>query len=132
MRLFRPKPKTTSVRILVIEDSEVDRKVAGKAIELGGDTALTANDGTTGLAMAKEYLPDLIILDLRLPLMSGQEICKRIKGDKDYSWIPVILLTASSGVITPENMVELKANDLLMKPFNSDELLAKVNKFLGI
>ena len=127
---FKPKPKNTNVRILVIEDSEIDRKIACKAIELGGYTPLTAHDGQTGLSMAKELLPDLVILDCHLPDTRGHEVCKLLKEDAATRRIPVLFLTSEFSSNNIIDCYEQGGETYLVKPVQPKFLLKQINNVL--
>src|SRR5277367_414602 len=96
LSIFKPKAESlqTAVKILVIEDTEVDQRVACAAIERGGYIALKANDGKSGFELAKQQKPDFIILDYNLPDIKGPEVCKLIKAYRDTAHIPVLFLTS--------------------------------------
>jgi CheY-like chemotaxis protein len=94
-----------------------------------GYEILTAVDGQKALDLIKKEPPDLIFLDLRLPLISGYEVCKQIKADERMKSIPVILFTASSDRIS-EKARETGADDYMTKPFEPEDLLEKIKKFL--
>lgn len=129
-RIFAPKPVTTGTKILVIEDSELDRRIACKAIELGGHTALTAADGLSGLVMARENLPDLVILDCGLPDMHGREVCKQLKADSATKHIPVLFLTSEFSSDNIINCYEQGGEIYLVKPVHARFLLKQINQVL--
>ena len=97
------------------------------------NTALkkTAADGETALNMIRQSPPDLVLLDLRLPKMSGYDICKTLKADEKLKLIPVILFTASATRAMTAKLLETGADDYLIKPFDDEELLAKIKHFIG-
>lgn len=111
-------------KILIIEDDAtivlgLERALHGERYE-----TLTANTGPEGLRLAREHHPDLLILDLMLPEMSGLEICKRLRDEKILT--PVIMLTAKAEEEDKVLGLELGADDYLTKPFSLRELLARV------
>ncbi|MDD5194571.1 MAG: response regulator [Candidatus Omnitrophica bacterium] len=119
-------------KVLVVDDEPDVLKVVSFRLKKAGYEVLTAVNGKIAIDLILEDKPDLIILDLRMPVMDGYEVCTKIKADETLKKIPVILLTASSGGSNiTEKMVELKADDCMIKPFNADELLKKVQKFIG-
>lgn len=82
------------------------------------------------LTSYKKIKPDLVVLDLVLPIVDGYEVCKQVKADEKLRHIPVILLTASFTGELADKAEKLGADDYLMKPFDPEELLTKVKKFI--
>jgi len=116
--------------ILIVEDNEVDRQLITKILGKEGYSTLTAVNGELGLSLAKEEIPDLIVLDCDMPVMGGIEMCKRIKNYEATKGIPVIFLTS---VKTPQNIIncfELDAENYLSKPISSKILISEVNQIL--
>lgn len=91
-----------------------------------------ATKGKTALKLLKQHRPDLILLDVYMPVMNGFEVCKLIKSDNFYSDIPIIFLTASNDEESIEKGFELGAQDYVVKPFNSKELLARINTHIKL
>lgn len=116
-----------TVRILVIEDEEKIRQFLQRGLSLEGYRIDTAADGQTGLDLARENLPDLVLLDLMLPGMDGLEVCRRIRAVSD---VPVLMLTAKETVEDRVTGLDAGADDYLVKPFAFDELLARVRALL--
>lgn len=109
--------------ILIIEDDADISKLVALELEEAGFRALTAYDGVSGLTMAREANPDLVILDLGLPDLDGAEIARRLRKTSDT---PIIVLTAMDAVNTKVSLLEGGADDYLTKPFHPDELVARV------
>ncbi|HNV23729.1 MAG TPA: response regulator [Candidatus Omnitrophota bacterium] len=131
-KIFNKKKQPLSLRktILVVEDNEVDRTIIQKTLEKEGYSVFWAENGAVGLKKAKEQKPDLILLDCEMPIMDGQETCRRIKEDADLKNIPVLFLT---GLNTPKNVVEcfdLDAENFLAKPVNPSMLITQINTIL--
>ncbi len=124
-----PKIDQKNIKILVIEDTEVDQRVACAAIELGGYTPLKANDGRSGFELAKEQKPNLIILDYNLPDIKGPEVCKLLKTHYDTQQIPVLFLTS---LTAPENVLKCfeQGENYLAKPISTKLLLKQINSIL--
>jgi CheY-like chemotaxis protein len=118
-------------RVLVVDDEPDILRVVSFRFKKAGYEVLTANNGKTALDLISVNKPDLILLDLRMPVMGGDEVCAKIKSDTLFKEIPVILLTASSGDKIAKKAEELKADDYMVKPFDSDVLLKKVQKLIG-
>jgi DNA-binding response OmpR family regulator len=113
-----PRP----ARILVVEDEP--NMVAGLRdnFEFEGYEVITAGDGIEGLRRALEESPDLVILDVMTPRMSGLEVCKQLRAQRDS--IPIIMLTACGQELDKVVGLELGADDYVTKPFSIRELLA--------
>ncbi len=118
-------------RVLVVEDEPNIREIINFNLENWGFEVMQANDGETALAMAEEYSPDLILLDLMLPKMDGIEVCRRLKSGFWTSRIPVIMLTAKKEVKDKVRGMEVGADDYITKPFSREELEARVKMVLS-
>ncbi|MDZ7860415.1 MAG: response regulator [Candidatus Krumholzibacteriota bacterium] len=116
--------------ILVVDDEEHIRRILKFQLERNGYRVICAENGRKALREARGRIPDLIILDLMMPLMDGFEVCAKLKEEIRTSQIPVIMLTAKSEM--PDKIQGLKngANDYLIKPYSNDELLLRVNNVL--
>jgi len=111
-------------KLLIIEDDRTLHKALRKLFESEGYTLDFATDGTAGLEAFRASPPALVILDLRLPKMSGLEVCREIR--KMSPSIPVIVLSAATEEIDKVLLLELGADDYVTKPFSPKELLARV------
>jgi DNA-binding response OmpR family regulator len=119
-------------KILVIDDEPDILDVATVRLKYFGYEIIPAVDAEEGIVFLENNIPDLILLDLLLPKMQGDELCRKLKADDRYKNIPIILFTASAIRLTlPELIREMGADDCIMKPFGPDELLNKVKKFIG-
>ena len=116
--------------ILIVDDEPDILRLTSLRLKKLGFDIITAIDGREAVRTVKSKKPDLILLDLALPLLSGDEVGKKIKNDEDLRHIPIILFSAGSDSITAEKAKELGANDYIVKPFGSDELTSKVEKML--
>ena len=116
-------------KILIVDDEPDLVKVAAFRLKKSGYEVMVAVNGRDALESVKKEKPNLILLDLRIPLISGQEVCKTLKSDDRFKNIPVIIFTASAERVS-EKVVEMGADDYLIKPFNPEELLKKVKKFI--
>jgi two-component system, OmpR family, phosphate regulon response regulator PhoB len=116
--------------ILIIEDESVLAELVAFNLEKEGYIPLAALDGTTGLEYAMHKLPDLILLDLMLPGLSGLEVCKLLKSNDKTSKIPVIMLTAKGEEIDRVVGFEVGADDYIVKPFSTRELLLRIKAVL--
>ncbi|MBQ9973597.1 MAG: response regulator transcription factor [Oscillospiraceae bacterium] len=111
--------------ILIVEDETNIVDILSFNLEREGYNTIEAYDGQTGLQLAREQNPDLILLDLMLPRMDGFEVCRRLRADG--SAIPIIMLTAREEEADKIMGLELGADDYITKPFAIRELLARVN-----
>jgi len=117
-------------KVLVIEDeSDISRPLAFRLKKKGLET-LIAVDGEEGLAMAKREKPDLIILDLMLPKLPGEEVCKQIRQDEAIGNVPILMLTAKASDIDKVVGKTLGASSYMTKPFEANELLREIDRLL--
>jgi two-component system alkaline phosphatase synthesis response regulator PhoP len=115
-------------KILIVED-EPDMVLGLKDnFEFEGYQVVTASDGVSGLERARSQKPDLVILDIMLPKLSGLEVCKTLRGEGFFT--PIIMLTARGQEIDKVVGLELGADDYVTKPFSIRELLARVRAIL--
>jgi len=114
-------------RILIIEDDEGIVRVLRRALSYEGYTVDTALDGENGLHLAREHHPDLVILDLMLPGMDGIEVCQRLRS---VGSTPILMLTAKDAVQDRVQGLDAGADDYMTKPFELDELLARLRALL--
>ena len=114
-------------KILIVDDEYKIRKIIKAYIEKEGFEAITAKDGKEALEYYKIKNPDLIILDLMLPELSGEEVCKKIRHDSD---IPIIMLTAKGQENDKIEGLDIGADDYVVKPFSPKELMARVRAII--
>jgi phosphate regulon transcriptional regulator PhoB len=117
-------------KILVIEDDKDIVELVKYNLEKEGYQLLAAADGSAGLAQLRKAPPDLLILDLMLPKLSGLEVCKEVRRDDALNRLPILILTARGE--EPDRVVglELGADDYVTKPFSPRELVARVKALL--
>lgn len=120
--------KFMSKTILVVEDEISIATLLKYNLEQAGFTVLLAHDGKAGLQMALQEGPDLIILDLMLPILDGMEVCKELRSQKKN--IPIIMLTARDDEFDKVLGLELGADDYMTKPFSPREVIARVKAVL--
>ncbi|EGW40126.1 response regulator, partial [Desulfosporosinus sp. OT] len=109
--------------ILIIEDEENIADILAHCLENEGFKTIVAGSGEQGLALVQEFVPDLVLLDIMLPDISGLEVCKRITAS--YI-IPVIMLTARADDVDKILGMELGADDYITKPFNLREVMVRI------
>lgn len=116
--------------VLVIEDEKDLAELIAFHLEKEGFQPLTAVDGVSGLSLARSAKPDLVLLDLMLPGMMGTEVCRLLKGSEQTAAIPVIMLTAKGEEIDRVVGFEMGADDYVVKPFSTRELMLRVRAVL--
>lgn len=113
--------------ILIADDEPVNRALIERRLQREGYSVLTARDGSEAVEKAEKSLPDLVILDVMMPVMDGLEACRRIKENEATRDIPVIFLSARDETDMKVSGLTLGANDYISKPFKAEELLARVS-----
>jgi len=124
------EPKRHKKKILIVDDEPDILKLTSLRLRKLGYHVLTAVNGQEGLESIRVEKPDLVLLDLILPIMSGADVCRKTKNDEKLKHIPIILFTASGDTITAEKAKKLGADDYMVKPFNPKELMNKVERML--
>jgi DNA-binding response OmpR family regulator len=119
-----------SQTILVAEDQEHIRSLITYKLKNSGYTVVTALDGMEAIKKAEETMPDLILLDVMMPLMTGFEVLARLKQHEKLKSVPVLLVTAQSQEDEVLKGLELGADDYITKPFSPNELAARVKTVL--
>ena len=117
--------------ILVADDEEDLRELVTYRLTRSGYKVIGAGDGLQALELAAERTPDLMVLDVMMPKLDGYELTRRVRAEAALRSIPVILLTARSQESDIDRGFEVGADDYLKKPFNPDELVARVRAVLG-
>ena len=108
--------------ILIVEDEAHIRRVLEYNLKLDGFEVYLAEDGDTGMKLAREKNPDLILLDWLMPAMSGIQVLAELKADSSTEHIPVFMLTAKSMISDVTQAIEMGADDYITKPFNPTQL----------
>lgn len=121
---------TLRARILVVEDDKDIVELVRYNLEKDGYQVTACSDGATGLAQIRKSPPDLLLLDLMLPKLSGLEICKEIRRDDRLGRLPILMLTARGEEADRIVGLELGADDYVTKPFSPRELVARVKALL--
>mgnify|MGYP000914546660 CR=1 FL=1 len=118
-----------SGKILVVDDEAHIRELVKFNLQKAGFTVVEADNGQTAIRLAKEN-PELVVLDLMLPGVDGLEVCRTLKGTRETSGIPIIMLTAKDEEFDKVVGLELGADDYLTKPFSPRELVARIKAVL--
>jgi adenylate cyclase len=121
-----------SAKILVVDDVAKNVKLLADILTVKGYEALTAESGATALERVAADAPDLILLDVMMPGMSGYEVCQAIRADSKHAMLPIVLVTALDPHHERARGLEAGADDFLSKPVNQAELLARVKSLLRI
>ncbi len=116
-----------AARVLIIEDDEAIAEVVQRILRIDGYKTEIAADGAAGLELAASFEPDIVILDLGLPLIDGIEVARRLRDDSD---VPILMLTARDATEAKVEGLDAGADDYLVKPFERDELLARLRSLL--
>jgi CheY-like chemotaxis protein len=116
--------------ILIVEDNEMNRDMLSRRLERKGYRVLIAIDGEKGLEVTRSSMPDLILMDMSLPVMDGWEATRRLKADAILQHIPVIALTAHAMANDREKALEAGCDDYDTKPIELPRLLAKMEALL--
>jgi CheY-like chemotaxis protein len=118
-------------KILIVEDEAATRETWAEFFENAGYAVVQAGDGQEALEMARQELPSIILLDLRLPKLDGYQVCQRLKADPFTSQTPIIMITAFlTGSSDTVRGIEYGADDYLNKPVDLDVLAARVKMVL--
>ena len=116
--------------ILLVEDNELNRDMLSRRLARKGYDVLIAEDGAEGLSAATDGKPDLILMDMSLPVLDGWEVTRRLKAQPETRTIPVIALTAHAMSSDREKAVAAGCDDYDTKPVELERLLAKVERLL--
>lgn len=119
-------------KILTVDDSKTIRMIVARAFKPFTCEILEAADGVEGLAVVKRQRPDIIILDLTMPIMDGVEMLTKLKSDPDLKSIPVVMLTAESGRENVLRIAKLGVRDYLIKPFKEDIIIERVGRIIDL
>jgi two-component system cell cycle response regulator DivK len=119
-------------KILLVEDNEMNRDMLSRRLQRKGYSVVTAEDGEKGLLLARSETPDLILMDINLPVMSGWEVTRLLKADGSTRHIPIIALTAHAWVTDREKALEAGCDDYDTKPVEFARLSEKIENLLTV
>lgn len=117
--------------VLVVEDNELNMKLFHDLLEVQGYQVLRADNGSDGLALAREHHPDLILMDIQLPEQSGLDVTREIKADEKLKDIPVIAVTAFAMKSDEQRIRDGGCEDYIAKPISVPVFLEKVKRYLA-
>lgn len=118
-------------KILIAEDERDIRDLITFTLGFAGYDVITATNGEEAFQKALEVMPDLILMDVRMPRMTGYEACKRIKAEEKIKHIPVVFLSAKGQESEVQTGLEVGAVEYILKPFSPDQLTDRVRAILG-
>lgn len=119
-------------KILVVDDNHDSRRVLLRILDANGYACMAASDGLEGVDIVRLYMPDLVLMDLMMPVMTGLEACHVLKEDPATKHIPVIILTGNSDRESKLMGLEAGANDFLAKPVDTAELQLRIKNLLKV
>ena len=119
-------------KILLVEDNEMNRDMLSKRLERKGYSVISAHDGEQGLFLAGSEAPDLILMDISLPLMNGWEVTRLLKSNEHTRHIPIIALTAHALVTDRNTAVDAGCDDYDTKPIDFARLGNKIENLLTV
>lgn len=120
-----------SPTILVVDDDEMNREILEAFLKLDNYQVTLATTGSSALAEIERNIPDLVILDVRLPDMDGYSICQQLRAQDVTASLPVMIVTGYEGAEERNTALNAGANDFLSRPFSSDELITHVRHLLN-
>ncbi len=117
-------------KILIAEDEHDIRDLITFTLRYNGHEVIAATNGEEAFDLTMQERPELVILDVRMPRMTGYDVCRRIKEDESLSDIPVVFLSAKGQEAEVQAGMEAGALDYILKPFSPDQLVAKIAGYL--
>ena len=117
-------------KILIADDEPDVLDLVRTLFSKTGYEVIEAKNGAQAWDLVRQHRPDLVLVDYRMPLLNGIQVCQKIKADEDLKHTPVIFITASPGIITPDMVTACGANDYVVKPFDIMELFEKVKRLI--
>ena len=119
------------LKLLLVEDNEMNRDMLSRRLQRKGYSVVIAHDGEQGLSLASSEMPDLILMDISLPVMDGCEVTRRLKANERTRHIPVIALTANALVTDRVKAINAGCDDYDTKPIELPRLLGKIETWLA-
>lgn len=116
--------------LLLVEDNEMNRDMLSRRLQRKGYEVIIAVDGVQGVTLAQDKLPDLILMDMSLPILDGWEATRQIKNNPQTRHIPIIALTAHAMAGDRDKSIEAGCNEYETKPVDFPRLLAKIERFI--
>lgn len=129
--LGKESPQATAKRILVVEDNELNMKLLNDVLEAHGYDVLSTGEGAVAVEWARQYKPDLILMDLQLPDMSGLEVTRQLKANAETREIPIVAVTAFAMAGDEKKALDHGCDAYVAKPIVLREFLDLIAGFLG-
>lgn len=123
--------KGAGKRVLIVEDNELNMKLFHDLLEAHGIDTVETNDGSKVIALAREHRPDLILMDIQLPEVSGLDVTKWLKADESLKSIPVIAVTAFAMKGDEQKIREGGCEDYISKPISVSRFMEVIGQYLG-
>lgn len=120
-----------SKKILIVEDTEDNRQILRDLLGMAGYTLFEARDGAEGVARAAEHRPDLILMDIQMPVMDGYEATRRIKANPELKAIPIVAVTSYALSGDEQKTRDAGCDAYIAKPYSPRQMLAKVRELIG-
>lgn len=117
-------------KVLIVDDEPNILLSLGFLVQKAGYNTRTAEDGQSALDEVKAWQPDLILLDVNMPVMDGFEVCQRLRADQSLQSLKIIILTAKGRNIEKEKGLALGADDYITKPFSNASVVERINQLL--
>jgi two-component system cell cycle response regulator DivK len=118
-------------KILVVEDTEDNRQILRDLLGMAGYDMIEAHDGAEGVSQAKAHRPDLILMDIQMPVMDGYEATRQIKANPELKGIPIVAVTSYALSGDEEKARAAGCDGYIAKPYSPRQMLAKVREILG-
>jgi len=122
-------PRSATKRILIVEDNELNLKLLNDILEVHGYITIVTGNGVAAIDLARQHHPDLILLDIQLPDISGTEVAQRLKADAETREIPIVAVTAFAMPGERTMILESGCDDYMSKPINIYDFLALVERY---
>ncbi len=118
-------------KVLIVDDDPSIRMLVSNMLRSNGFNPVVAADGSKGVELAKKEHPDLVLMDVNMPVMTGVEACKALKGDPESASIPVVFMTTLGSDSDRMNGFDAGGDDYVIKPVNYKELLARMQRYIN-
>jgi two-component system, sensor histidine kinase and response regulator len=122
--------ETTEKKILLADDSSVNNLLLQDILEESGYQVIVAESGKKALKLLPKEKPDLILLDIMMPVMDGFQVLEKIKSEEELKFIPVIMVTAKSTQFDKKRAIELGAADYIIKPIDVEDTIERIQRAL--